>query len=184
MTHPACKGHSSRSVRLHCPQHFCLVATLCQARSMTSALIMSCLLFLLLLLLFLLFLLLPLRAPSRPRGSKRSGPRRLLTHRCYSNAFRESWPNMTSDPACQLIHRHLFWKRFSTSINYPIFPPCPSNVLCLAPAIFSPPRAPRSTNSDCTVAENLSPWVHRGQRAHTRVTACLYVSSHQRLCDE
>lgn len=31
---------------------------------------------------------------------------------------------------------------------------------------------------------NLTSWLQRGQRAHTRVRASLYVSSHQRLCNE
>lgn len=35
-------------------------------------------------------------------------PRRLLTHRCYSNSGRKSGLNITFDLTCQLIHRYLF----------------------------------------------------------------------------
>lgn len=58
-----------------------------------------------------------------PWGSEYFGPRRLLTHRCYSNTGRKSCLNITSDPVCQLIQCHPFWNRLSTSINYQIFPP-------------------------------------------------------------
>lgn len=125
---------------------------------------------------FTFFPLLLLLPRSWPQGSKCFSPRRLLTHRCYSNAGRKSWPNITSDPTCQLIHQHLFWNGFSTSINYPIFPPCPSMYFCLAPAIFLH-QSLRSTNSDCTVAENLSPWVHeRSEGSHQghSLSLCLF----------
>lgn len=54
------------------------------------------------------FFFFPISPNGDPPGSKCFGLRRLLTHRCYSNAGRKSWPNITFDLACQLIRHHLF----------------------------------------------------------------------------